>query len=266
MERLHPRTSWAIRLDFAVALVDDEERCTRVANILVRPCFRELERMSIHRGDRWLEHGPVTVERMVRILRDRSNKDVTFDTKRNREIVATGEIRNGTYETNEGATRFNSHLVFPLVPADVGEVTAAICELADVLDAGAGFVAVEPTYPVAQELALGGFDSKPRPGLSRQRMLERRGRDRHQGRRQELLSGPEWGTFLGAQHLEKLDLELVRASGAFERVVRISPRLAFLQVTADPEADGRDGFEQLLVDARAALAPIMMDLSDVNLE
>ncbi|MBX3159092.1 MAG: hypothetical protein KF773_24200 [Deltaproteobacteria bacterium] len=59
---------------------------------------------------------------------------------------------------------------------------------------------------------------------------------------------------------------MVRASGAFDRVVRISARLAFLDVTADPEADGRDGLEQCLVDARPRSAAILMDLSDVNLE
>jgi len=98
-------------------------------------------------------------------------------------------------------------------------------------------------------------------------MREREARYRKRELRGTHLSGPEWGTFLGAQHLAKLDLEAVRGSGAFARIVEVAHgRLAFLQVTTDPEDDLRDDFEDKLVAARAALAPIAMDLSDVNLD
>jgi hypothetical protein len=49
-------------------------------------------------------------------------------------------------------------------------------------------------------------------------------------------------------------------------VVLISPRLAYLQLTKDPADDLRDDFESKLQMAREALAPILMDLSDVNLD
>ncbi|MCW5807254.1 MAG: hypothetical protein KIT31_33170 [Deltaproteobacteria bacterium] len=176
------------------------------------------------------------------------------------------DIRNGTYETNAGATWFNSHVVMPLDREAIEATVESACALAEALDVGAGFVAVEPTFGNAESVALGRTLPLARPGLSERRRVERRGRDWHVWEPAELLAGPEWGTFLGARHLEELDLDVVRASGAFDGVVRISPRLAFLQVTAEPDADGRDGFEQRLVDARAALAPILMDLSDVDLE
>jgi len=259
--------TWAIRLDFAVALVDDEPRCRRVAEILVRACFHELNRLSIHRGDRWIEHGPVTVERIIKILLDRDNKSATLETGRGRELAANAEILNGTYASNEGDTRFNSELVFPLEQGHVEAVVSSICELAAVLGTGAGFLAIEPDYHKAHRLALGLFKPQERPALSERRRIERRGRDWHRSERQTLLAGPEWGTFLGAQHLAKLDLEQVRKSGAFARVVEIMPRrLAFLQVTEDPEDDLREDFEAKLIEARKVLAPIAMHLSDVNLD
>ena len=255
----------AVRFDFAVALVEDEQRCRRVAEILMRPCFRDLERASAHRGDRWVQHAPKSADAIVSILQDPKNAAVSFDTKRGKDLVASGEIRNGTREINQGATRFYADLVFP-VPEDLEATTAALCELADALDTGAGFVAGEPDYAYAQKVALGGFNPKLRPGLSTRRAIERRGRDWHQWQRHNELAGPEWGIFLGAEHLARLDIEKVRASRAFNRVVLVSPRLAYLQITTNPGDDLRDDFEVKLQAAREALAPILMDLSDVNLD
>jgi len=229
----------------------------------MRPCFRDLERVSAHRGDRWVQHAPMSPDAIVAILGEPENSAVSFETDRRKELVASAEIK--TRDVHEGAIRFYGYLAFP-VPEDLDTTIAAVCELADVLDTGAGFVAAEPDHLSAQRVALGGFDLKPRPGLSMRQAIERRGSDRHFRRRHNEIAGPEWGTFLGAEHLVRLDLERVRASGAFERVVRVSPRLAYLQVTADPADDLRDDFEIKLQAARSALAPILMDVKDVNFD
>lgn len=255
----------AVRFDFAAALAEDEQRRRRVAEILVRPCFRDLERVSAHRGDRWVQHAPKSVDAIVAILGDPKNSAVAFDTKRGEELAASGEIKNGTREVADGAVRFDGVLSFP-VPKDLEATIAAMCELADALDTGAGFIAAEPDQASAHKVALVGFKPEPRPGLSTRQMIERRGRHWHQWQRHNELAGPEWGTFLGAEHMARLDLEKVRASSAFERVVLVSPRLAFLQITKDPADDLRDDFEVKLAAAREALAPILMDLSDVNLD
>ncbi len=251
----------AVRFDFAAAIVEDAERCRRVAEILMRPCFDDLERVSAHRGDRWILHAPKSADAIVAILGDPKNSAVSFETNRGKELVASAEIK--TRDVHEGATRFYGYLAFP-VPENLDMTITAVCELADALDTGAGFVAAEPDYPRAQSVALGGFDLEPRHGLSRRQVIERRGSHRHFRRRHNELAGPEWGTFLGAEHLSRLDIEKVRASGAFERVVLVSPRLAYLQITTDPADDLRDDFEVKLQAARAALTPILMDLSDVN--
>lgn len=255
----------AARFDFAAALVEDAQRRHRVAEILMHPCFRALERVGAHRGDRWTQHAPKSADAIVAILQDPKNSAVAFDTNRGKELVAGGEIKNGTRENNQGATRFRGELAFP-VPSDLDTTIDALCELADALDTGAGFIAAEPDFLRAQDVALGGANPKLRPGLSTRQAIERRGRDWHQWQRHNELAGPEWGTFLGAEHLARLDIERVRDSGAFKRVVLVSPRLAYLQVTADPTDDLRDDFEVKLQAAREALTPILMDLSDVNLD
>jgi hypothetical protein len=255
----------AIRYDFSTVLVNDARRRRRVAKILTSPCFRELERVSAHRGDRWTEHTPTTVAAIAEILGDARNRGVSLDTGRGRELVASGEISNGTSETNQGATRFDGDLVFPLVPADLDETIAAVCELADALDAGAGFVTAELDHASAQLATLGGPPPRPRPGMSARRALERRSRDWRPWQRHCEIAGPEWGTFLGAEHLARLDLAQVRRSGAFARVLEISrSSLAFLQLTADPADDLRDDFEPRLQRAREVLAPILMDLREVS--
>src|SRR5678815_3084426 len=257
-------TTLAVRFDFFAALVDEHERCRRVAAILMRPCFSLLERVSAHRGDRWLDHTEKSETKIVEILQDGSNRAVALETKRRRPLAANAEVQNGTQDRAETPTRFRAKLVFP-VPADVEGTVTALIDLASTLRAGAGFVAAEPTYDLAHHLALGGSKPKMRPGLSERHAIERRGRDWHYQELPTKLAGPEWGTFLGAQHLSALDLDAVRASGAFYRFVAASPVLAFLQLTADPADAVREDFEPKLEAARKALAPILMDLRDVHL-
>lgn len=256
----------AVRYDFAAPLVDHERRRRRVGRILTEPCLRELERVSAHRGDRCIGHTPATAPAIAEILGDSRNRGVAFDTRRDGELIASGEISNGTDETNRGATRFGGELVFPLLPAELEATIATLCELADALEAGGGFVAAEPDHDLAQHVAAGKQRPRHRPGLSARRAIERRGRAWHAWQRHGELAGPEWGTFLGAEHLARLDLEQVRRSGAFVRVIEISrAQLAFLQLTEDPADDLREDFEPKLARAREALAPILMDLGDVNL-
>jgi hypothetical protein len=202
-----------------------------------------------------------SVDSIVAILRDRRNRGASFESARRGEVVAGGRIENGTV-----AVDAVSNLAFPLVAADVETVVASICDLAGALDTVAGYVTVEPNYRLAQEAALGGGLPKPRVGLSDQRRRGRRRRGWPLAQRESMLTGVEWGTFLGGGHLAQLDIEHVKNSNAFDRVVTISPRLAFLQLTRDPADELTEDFEARLVRAREALAPILMDVSDVSLE
>lgn len=253
----------AVRYDFAAALVEDVERRRRVAEILMRPCFDALDRVSADRGGRWFGHTPKSAEAIAAILQDRENLALSLDTGRGRQIAASAQIKTGAREASSGAL---PHYGYVAIPAPGPDATiAALLDLADALDAGAGFIATEPSYDLAQKVALGGFNPPLRPGLSTRHAIERRGRDWYAKQLHSELAGPEWGTFLGAEHLARLDLNQIRASGVFERVVLVSPRLAYLQLTTDPTDNLQDDFEAKLQAAREALAPILMDLSNVNL-
>jgi hypothetical protein len=194
MERLLMPTL-AVRFDFATVLVQDEDRCRRVAEILMHPCFDDLERVSAHRGDRWINHTSKTADDIVAILRDPANRSAAFDAKRGREPIAGGEIENGTRDTTPRATRFEADLIVPL-PDNVEPTVAALCELADALDTGAGFIAAEPDHAHARHIVLGNALPKMRAGLSVRRAIERRGRDWHYKQRHNELAGPEWSSAL----------------------------------------------------------------------
>ncbi|MCW5802159.1 MAG: hypothetical protein KIT31_07210 [Deltaproteobacteria bacterium] len=137
--------------------------------------------------------------------------------------------------------------MFPLVAEDAAEVTAAICELAEALDAGAGSVAVEPTYPQARELALGGFvPSRASACSSVEVETATRGAvSSCSGRAPPREARPRDDPRVGRLRTRR-------------------PHLAAPGVPPGhgPENDGRDGFEQPLA---SPLAPILMDLSDVTL-
>ena len=235
----------AIRIDLAAALVTDPARSRRAAEILSRPCFSDLGRVSAHRGDRDVEPAPTSLDAIAAMLGDPRNSGVVFDTPGGKKLAAGGEIKNGIRQTNEGATRFYGWLAFPL-PADFTPAVSALCDLAETLNAGAGFIVVEPDYQYAQNAALETGAFKMRPGLTTRRLRECDARGLHLWKRHNELAGPEWGTFLGADHLARLEIEKVRASGAFEHVVLVSPRLAYLQITKDPADDLRDDFEAKL--------------------
>jgi hypothetical protein len=259
-------STFAIHLDFAAALVADADRSRRVAAILMRPCFAGLERLYAHRGDRWVSQTDRSETRIVEVLLDRSNKAASFETKRNREMNASAEIQNGTQDREETPTRFYAELCFPVSPSEVEATVMAVGELAAVLDSSAGFIAVEPSYELAHKLAVGGSKPLMREQLSRQRAIARRGRDWHYKELATKVSGLEWGTFLGAGHLAQIDLDAVRISGAFERVVSVTPSLAFLQLTAEPRDDLSGEVELRLPRALEAVRPLLMNLSDVNLD
>jgi hypothetical protein len=260
--------SLAIRLDFGLRLVETPAAARAVAEVLVRPCFAELERLSGRRKDRWSRHGKPSVDAIVSYLTDPSLNAVAFDTKRNRELVASGEVENGV--GNRGAVvpalRSIAYLVIPLVPAELKAVVAGVCDLAAALHAAAGFIALDARHGLAHEVALGGFRPRERVGLSEQRFRERRGRHHYDDRLVTELAGVEWGTFLGPGHLPKIDLDELRRSAAFARVVEITPSLAYVQVTADPMDDLTEGIEAKLIVARQALAPLLMDVSAISLE
>jgi len=257
----------AIHLDFGLRLVDSPAEARAVAEVLVRPCFATLSRVSGRQKDRWSRHGEPSVEAIASYLTDPSFDAVSLDTKRGQEIVATAQVDNGVGRPGAPVpeTRCAATIAMPYASAELEAVVASVCDLARTVRAAAGFIALEPTYGFAQEVALGGSRPRERVGVSEQRFRERRGRGHYDDRLATELAGVEWGTFLGPGHLARLDVGQLQASGAFVRVKEVTPQLVYLQVSEDPTADLTDGFEAKLQAARHALAPVLMDVSQISL-
>lgn len=260
--------SLAIRIEHGLRLIESPAAAKAVAEILVRPCFSELARLSGRHKDRWSRHTKPTADAVLGYLTDSSFDAAAFDTPRGREIAASAEVENGVRvrEMAVPQTRYSIVVAMPLVATELTLVVDSVCELAAAVHAAAGYIALEPRYGLAHKVAIPGSRPHERVGLSEQRFRERRGRGRYEDRIVAELAGIEWGTFLGAGHLPRIDLEEVRRSGTFTRVDLITPELAYLQVTEDPMDDLSEGFESRLIAARRALASLLMDVSGISLE
>ena len=258
----------AIRIEHGVRLAETPAAARSLAAILIRPCFAELARLSGRNKDRWSRQRKPDADAIVTYLLDASLDAIALDTPRSGDLVASAEIENGSRVRDMAPpeTRHSIVIALPLVPVELDAVIRSICELAGVVHAAAGFVALEPTYGLAHRVAVGGSRPKERPGISQQRFRERRGRGRHEDRLATELASVEWATFLGPGHLARLDLAALRASGAFAFVTEVTPQLAYLQVSEDPTDDLTEGFEAKLQAARRALAPVLMDVSAISLE
>jgi hypothetical protein len=266
--------TFAIAFDYGgdTPLCRRPDRAARVAEIVSRACLAgHLRRVCAYRGERWGEHARVNPDAIQRVLMDERNEAASFDSGRRGELTASAEIQSGPMIRPKGppATRYAAYVVVPYVAEQLGEVISSVGDLAVALDAAAGFVALEPGHGLAHRVATGGSWPKPRVGLSDQRRRERRARHRKAELLGDHVANVEWMTLLGPGHLARISVEALRASGVFFGVVELVPhRLALLRVTADPTDDlsSTSRLEQELDAARAALAPIRMDVSDVTLD
>ncbi|TMQ12954.1 MAG: hypothetical protein E6J91_19925 [Deltaproteobacteria bacterium] len=260
--------SLAIRLDYGAGVAGEPRAAREIAEILMRPCFAALSRLSARRKDRWSKHAKPSVESIATYLADATNDAISMDTKRGQDLVASAEVENGVGRDAAPivATRLQAYAAIPYVAESLEAVVTGVRDLASALGAAAGFISLEPSYGLAHRAAVAASRPKERTGIGEQRFRERRARLRYSDRIGTELAGVDWGTFLGPGHLERVDLGELRRSGAFARVVEVSPKLGYLQISNDPLDDLTDGFEARLALARRALAPLLMDVSSISME
>jgi len=233
-----------------------------VGAILMRPCFAPAEVLSACRAERLVFQTRPTAERTAAYLCHPANEAISLCAPGKASI----EIASGNDRTKEmlRATSLYAFVAVPVLPGQHEALLRAICDLARALRAAAGFIAMDTRFSRALQLALLGLPVA-RSGLGEQRQHERQARWYRAARTGSELAGVEWGTFLGSAHLRKVDLDAVRASGAFATVQRFANDLAYLQVTRDPMDDLSGALEEKLPAARRALAPLMMTTSAASL-
>lgn len=256
-------TAFAIRLDFGLSLRDGPAAARKVGEILARPCFASLDRVSGRWKARRHKHAKLSADTITAYLLEPKYDAVSLD-NRGKELLASGEVENGyrNRTTEPAATRFFAFLAIPFDDAHVAATLQGVRDLAAAIEAGAGFVALGPNHGLASDVAHEGLP-KAHPGLSDRRTRERKARPWKWDLLDTHLAGVEWGTFLGPGHLSRVEASTLRASGAFQHVVEVSPRLVFLQLTSNPADDLTEGIEQHLQRAREVLAPLLIDLSDL---
>lgn len=256
-----------IALDYPSAPSDvaNKAKAAAVAAILMRPCFSALNCLTARKADGDGPRAAPTVVRLAEYILDGSNDTISLESCGG-TLTASAEIQRfaGATGAPEMPRPSSAYFVVPYAAKYLKSLVSSACDLAAALGAVAGYIALEPRYAIAYALASGRGGSLRRSGVSRQRNRERRGRVRHPERKTTELAGVEWGTFLGPGHLRRVDLTALQASGAFARITRLTPALAYLQVTATPGDDLSERFEDHLGPARRALGTLLMDLSPVG--
>jgi hypothetical protein len=126
-----------------------------------------------------------------------------------------------------------------------------------------GAISFEATHGDAQAFALAMRPYGELVSVSRRK--ERRAQELFPDQLAARIPGPEWALFLSEGHQAELQVDKIRATGAFAKVEELDGRLLYLQLTDDP-ADARDleAFEATVDAARQVLRPIAMDLSGVT--
>ena len=77
------------------------------------------------------------------------------------------------------------------------------------------------------------------------------------------IGGPEWGTFLGPKHVERVSLERLSASAAFTQVRPLKHGGVYLQLSQDAADAQSPAIDDLVAAGRAALDGIAFDVSEL---
>lgn len=265
-------TALAARFDHAFAPGSSLEAARTLAEILSRPCFVDLRRVSAMRGDRQADFEPKSAETVSRYLVNARNDSVILDGGRGGRIAAKARLDTGLTARGDNPARpapLVSYVIVPLTNADIPGLVDALCGVAVALRAVSGAITAERTFGRAQNFAL-SVKSDHSEELAAGETTEGRLKERaahyfYSMGVADRVAAPEWGLFLSEGHLSAVPAEELRRSGAFSavRVLTESPPLAHLQLTDDPEDALTEGFEGKLGAARRALRPLLMDAANL---
>lgn len=253
-----------LHLDHRVAPGEDERVAGAIAELLARPCFAPLTRVAAQSRERDPSYLPKQLAAITACLLDPTAEGVTLDCGRAREapLVATARIRTGRHLQRWAgdipAPLLVSTVVVPAEPPHGAALLDAFVELAALLQAVAGYIAVEPDHDRAHRAALAQAPNSEDVRDHYRRSQERRAHSWYDRAVETRFAGPEWGLLFGPRHLAALAPDpacfaVIRDAGA--------GKLALL--TAAPEDALDDLFDRRLDAARQAIEPLLMDVSAV---
>ncbi len=254
-----------LRLEHAMVPARDARVVSSMSEIMMRPCFAPLKRVSIEtRQGRNMHHARPSAEAIRAYLCDPRCDVVDMDSGRQGELTAQARLPTGLLLEPDYWVAYPAPMVLRvIIPHDPGFARAridAFCDLAVAVQAAAGCVSMENGFGLAQRVGIGNA-TKPeklvdmQPGLTLRRLAERRSYDKRKIDRE--VPAPEWGLFLSRGHLEAVPASALEQSGVFHQVRRLSDDLLFLQLTHDPADALRPDYDGLLDPVRQVLAPIL---------
>jgi hypothetical protein len=255
----------------ATSVRDDATASAKVADVLSRPCFGALKRAAVRTGDRDTKHRESSAEVIRSILAEPKAHALVMDSGRVGELTALAVVEVGlAYEPDDG---FPAPLkTYVIVPFDAGmeaEAVDACCELAEAVQAVYGVVSVEPSFGIAQTMALAGRlpeDQRAAYSLiTDERLRYRRASWQHDKSIDTGIGGPEWGTFLGSKHVDKLSVPALRTSGAFTVVRELTHGGVFLQLSEHAADAQAAKITELVAAGRSALDPILLNVDAVRI-
>lgn len=261
-----------LRIDHSFTPCAHTEACMAIAEILMHPGFEPLTHVALE-----TLHGEqpsserLSADAIVAFMADERCDAVDLNT--GRQLVAHARVTTGrnNHLYSADVAPCASIAVLPHEPALLAARIESFLALATVLHAVAGFITLEPGFGMASSLAIGSAQlplerALLQPGMSERRVRERSAHALVYGTLDREIPGPEWGLFLSTEHLRQLSADRIEHAGAFVAVSRLGDDLVYLQLTDDPSDALRFDYDDRLDSARAVLAPILMDVSDVRVE
>lgn len=249
----------------------DEGATRRLSKLLTQPALAALKRVWYRVKDKEKAHESATQAQVFEYLRLPDAHAVGLDSGRGGDLVAAASFEIATPHTPDPdvVAPLLSWLVVPYDPEQRDALLNAFVGIAEVLRSVWGMTSVEANFDVAQLAALAKGPPRDQraayPLLTDDRIRYRRSPWYFDKKIDRAIGGPEWGTFLGPGHLETISAEKLRRSGAFFEVRELATGGAFLRLSEDPIDAQDDGILGLVTKGRAALEPIVLDVSAVKL-
>lgn len=239
----------------------------RLAELLCLPVLEKLRRTAMVDRDRRTGHTEKTPAAIEAQLHSKKSQGIELDGGRggrvNEQAVFLFDHGPDAYPAAHSGA-----IVLEYDRSNLDAYLDAFSRIADGLAAVLGYISVEPSFSEAQSVTLGyeSNDTRGRKDMTRQRRRERKAQAFYIADSGRKLPAVHWGTYLSSGHLETVEHRDLKASSAFYRVDRLDSGLVFLQLTADPEESLRESFEKKLEAARETLAPLLIDVSDIDLQ
>ena len=255
-------TTIALRIDHR-AWLDRPEVATTISRALDHPAFQDLRRVAYNTGVRETRHQPRTAASVKEILLSKDCDSVILDPGRKAGLNASGAIFTGRHILHWDADKrvITSYVVVPYDAASPLAIAEGFSLLAAALDAFGGYLCVEPDYARARSAAGGNQPRRHEVRDYPRRARERKAHPRYAEWQETQIAGPEWGLFLGPGHLAR-----VTPDPAVFPIIRDVGRGKLCLLSDNPEDALTEAFDARLEAARRALAPVLMDVSEVPVD